>query len=122
MQGCETMNMICCVYSMYAYVLKNLYDESHVVPIRLIICDCVCRVRAQLLESFLLTSWHGRHGCLEQILMMKTMRNLRRCWSRHRAHRLGFHLIMNPHVQTFTFTLAAVPFDHHQELWQMFKA
>lgn len=90
---------------------KLLFMIDHTfVFFRLIMCDCVCRVRARLLESCLLTSWRGRHGFLEQILMMKIMRNLRRCWSRHRAHRSEdfiseSHVIFWTHVSKLTVNL-----------------
>lgn len=42
-----------------------------------------------LLENSLRTSWHGRPVFLEPNQMMRTTRNLKRCWNKPRGHRWG---------------------------------
>lgn len=52
---------------------------------------CWCRVQALPSESCLRISWPEQLVSQERIQMMKTMRSLRRCWSKPRALRSELH-------------------------------
>ena len=69
---------------------------------------CCRRGRALPSESCLHISWPERLVSRELIQMMKTMRSLRRCWSRLRALRSELqtqtHLKCHPNVCVYFFT------------------
>ena len=64
------------------------------LPLLLIryVCVCVIRGRARPSASCLRTSWPGQPGSQELSQMMKTTRNLRRCWGRLRQPRWAHSL------------------------------